>query len=118
MNRSFLIAALLAVGLTACGEKPAPAPKQPAPAPAPAATPAPAPAPAPTPAPADAMKADAPKADDAVATKSDRSWLMTRTEAMCASCGGHLGHVFEDGPRPSGLRYCMNSASLTLDPDD
>jgi hypothetical protein len=55
MNRSFLIAALLAVGLTACGEKPAPAPKQPAPAPAPAATPAP--APAPTPAPAKAGKA-------------------------------------------------------------
>jgi hypothetical protein len=68
MSRSFLIAALLAVGLTACGEKPAPAPKQPAPAPAPAATPAPAPAPAPTPAPADAMKADAPKADDAKST--------------------------------------------------
>ena len=60
----------------------------------------------------------APKADDAVATKSDRSWLMSRTEAMCASCGGHLGHVFEDGPRPTGLRYCMNSASLTLDPDE
>jgi len=60
MNRSFLIAALLAVGLTACGENPAPAPKQPAPAPAPA--------PAPTPAPADAMKADAPKADDAKST--------------------------------------------------
>ncbi len=68
MNRSFLIAALLAVGLTACGEKPAPAPKQPAPAPAPAATPAPAPAPAPASGPADTMKSDAPKADDTKST--------------------------------------------------
>jgi peptide-methionine (R)-S-oxide reductase len=60
----------------------------------------------------------APVDDEAVASQEDRSLFMRRTEVHCPDCGGHLGHVFPDGPKPTGLRYCINGVSLDFKPEE
>jgi len=59
-----------------------------------------------------------PASDEAVDTEEDGAFFMRRTEVLCSTCGGHLGHVFDDGPNPTGLRYCINSAALAFEPKE